>query len=96
MQNFISIITPCYNTKIEYLEKCLNSIKNQTYKNFECIIVNDCSTDVKTIDFIKEYIKTNKNFYLINNEKNLGCGMTRENGLKHAKGNIIMFSDSDD
>jgi glycosyltransferase involved in cell wall biosynthesis len=94
--NKISIIIPFYNTKIEYVKQCLDSVKIQTYQNYECIIVNDCSNEQSSINFIKEYESLNKGFVFISNEKNSGCGMSRETGLKQASGNIIMFLDSDD
>ena len=60
----ISIIIPVYNTS-KYLKKCLNSVINQTYKNYNVIIVNDGSTD-NSLDIIKEYIKKSSNIILIN------------------------------
>lgn len=88
-----SFIVPVYNTE-KYLDKCLDSLVRQTYKNFEVIIVNDGSTD-KSSDIILKYQKKYKNIIVIN-QKNEGLSMARNNGTKKAKGKYIIFVDSDD
>lgn len=88
-----SIIIPVYNVE-QYLPECLESILNQTYKDFEVILVDDGSTDSSgTIcdDFAKKY----KKFKVIH-KKNEGLLMARRTGLKYAKGNYIAHCDSDD
>ena len=90
----ISIIIPCYNTEL-YLEKCLTSIINQKLKEFEVILVDDCSTD-NTISVIKKFTQNYPNFKLIENIKNQGAGYNRNIALKEAKYDIISFIDSDD
>jgi len=75
----ISIIIPVYNTS-KYLKKCLDSVINQTYKNYNVIIVNDGSTD-NSLDIIKEYMKKSSSIILIN-QKNMGLSMARNNAVK--------------
>lgn len=87
-----SIIVPVYNTE-KYLRRCLDSIKNQTFKDFECIIVNDGSTD-NSINVIKKYLD-DKRFILIDKE-NEGVSIARNFGVKIAKGDFLLFIDSDD
>lgn len=88
-----SIIVPAYNTE-KYIDKCLKSIFSNTYKNFEVIIVNDGSTD-KTEDIINKYIKKYDNIIYIK-QKNMGLSMARNNGVKNATGDYLLFIDSDD
>lgn len=94
MQNpAVSLIMPVYNVE-KYLSKALESVQNQTLKNFELIIVNDGSTD-KSIDIIEEFCNKNKNFRLINQE-NQGPSAARNTGIKESIGEYIGFMDSDD
>lgn len=88
-----SIIVPAYNTE-KYIDKCLKSIFSNTYKNFEVIIVNDGSTD-KTEDIINKYIKKYDNIIYIK-QKNMGLSLARNNGVKKATGDYLLFIDSDD
>ena len=90
----VSIIITMYNVE-KYIEKCLNSILNQTLKDIEIIIINDKSTD-NSISIVKKLAKTDKRIILLENNKNLGAGKTRNKGLKVAKGEYIAFVDSDD
>lgn len=83
-----SIIVPVYNVE-EYIEKCLESIFNQSFKDFEVIVVNDGTKD-KSMDIVKKYDVT------IINQKNMGLSEARNNGVKKAKGEYIIFLDSDD
>ena len=89
----ISLIIPVYNIE-RYLRECLNSITNQTFKDFEVICVNDGSTD-SSLNILEEYSKQDSRFKIINQE-NKGAGAARNNGLKHALGEYIQFLDSDD
>lgn len=88
----ISIVVPVYNAS-RFLNDTINSILNQTYTNFELLLVNDCSKD-NSVEIIKEY--KDKRIKLINNEKNSGAAITRNNGIKEAKGDYICFLDADD
>lgn len=88
-----SFIVPVYNTE-KYLKKCLDSLVNQTLKEFEIIIVNDGSTD-KSSEIISKYIEKYSNMKLIE-QKNVGLSMARNNGVKKAQGEYLIFVDSDD
>lgn len=87
----ISVIVPIYNAE-KYLNKCVDSLINQTKKELEFILVNDGSTD-KTEEIIKSY-KDSRIKYFKN--KNQGIGKTRNFGIEKATGKYIMFLDSDD
>lgn len=88
-----SFIVPVYNTQ-KYLQKCLDSLVNQTYNNFEIIIVNDGSTD-ESKKIIDKYFKKNNNIIVINQE-NQGLSIARNEGVKKSNGDYIIFVDSDD
>lgn len=91
----ISIIVPVYNSQ-DYIIKCLESIKKQTYQNYEVLIINDGSRDSSeklVLDFIRD--NTLNNFRLIS-QKNGGVSSARNTGLKNATGEWIAFIDSDD
>ena len=90
----VSLVIPAYNVE-NLIEMTLESVKNQTLKNFECIVVNDCSTD-KTEQVIKSFIKMDKRFKLVNHRANAGLSAARNTGLRFAKGKYIAFLDSDD
>lgn len=89
----ISVILPVYNVE-RYLRKCLDSLLQQVYKNFEVIAVNDGSTDTSLI-ILEEY-KNKFQHYLIINQENQGLSEARNQGLKYAQGKYIYFLDSDD
>jgi glycosyltransferase involved in cell wall biosynthesis len=90
----ISIIIPVYNTE-RFLRECLDSILNQTFKDFEIICVNDASTD-RCSEILREYADKDKRVRVINHEKNAGMSVARNTGLDAAEGEYIGFSDSDD
>lgn len=90
----ITVIVPCYNVE-KYIDKCVQSLINQTYKNLEIILVDDCSTD-NTWKIINKYSKNHENIKCIKNEKNRGAGYSRNIALKQAKNDYISFIDSDD
>lgn len=89
----ISIITPIYNTK-KYLEECLNSIKNQTFFDFEVLLIDDGSTDGSR-EIIDKYIKEDSRFKLLGGT-HIGFPLAKNLGLDNAKGEYICFLDSDD
>lgn len=93
MNNKVSIIVPIYNTE-KYLEACLSSIKNQTHKNLEIILVDDGSTD-NSGKIADAFAKSNKRIKVIH-QKNAGQSAARNRGLKEATGDFISFIDSDD
>ena len=88
----ISIIIPVYNGE-KYIEKCLDSIKNQTFKDYEVLIINDGSKD-NTKNLIEKYLN-DKRFKLFN-RTNHGIGASRNFGLDESSGEYICFIDSDD
>ena len=90
----LSIIIPVYNTEI-YLKECLDSVINQTFKNIEIIIVNDCSPD-NSESIILEYMSKDPRIKYIKHDKNLGLGGARNTGITNATGEWIAFVDSDD
>lgn len=91
----VSVIVPVYNTE-QYLRECLESLVKQTYSNYEVIIVNDCSPD-NSMSIITEYTTEYPDkFYCITPNVNVGIGRARDLGIHHAKGEYIMFVDSDD
>ena len=90
----LSIIIPVYNTEL-YLKECLDSIINQTLKDFEIILVNDCSPD-NSEAIILEYMSKDPRIKYIKHEKNLRQGGARNTGIKNAIGEWITFIDSDD
>lgn len=89
----LSIIVPVYNTE-KYLYKCIDSILNQTYKNFELILVDDGSTDNSSM--ICDYFANNDGRICVIHKKNSGVMKARKVGLSQAGGKWISFLDSDD
>lgn len=90
----ISVIVPAYNME-DFLEKCLNSLINQTYQNLEIIVVNDCSSD-KTLEICNEFCEIDERIKVISNKTNQGLFHTRIIGTKVATGDYIAFVDADD
>ena len=89
----ISVIVPVYNVET-YLEECLDSIQNQTYTDFEVLLVNDGSTD-RSKAICERYCKENRRFHLLNQE-NQGLSAARNTGVAASRGEFIAFVDSDD
>ena len=89
----LSIIVPVYNVE-KHLKKCFDSILNQTFRDFELIIVNDGATDNSRMICLEYSKKDPRIIYL--EKTNGGPGSARNYGLNHAKGNYIGFIDSDD
>ena len=89
---FFSIVTTVYN-KEKYIKQCISSVINQTFGDFELIIVDDCSTD-NTLNILKEY--SDNRIKIFNTEKNSGVSFCRNYGLKNAAGEYVYFIDSDD
>lgn len=90
----ISIITPVFNCE-NYIEATIDSILNQTYTNWELILVDDCSTD-KSVAIIQVKYLQDSRIQLIQNTSNLGAAGSRNNGITASKGKYICFLDSDD
>ena len=89
--DLISVILPVYNCE-KWVERCIKSILNQTYKNIELIIINDGSTD-NTLEVCKKY---ENNQVTIINKENTGVSKTRNVGLEKAQGEYVFFIDADD
>lgn len=89
----ISVIVPVYNVET-YLEECLDSIQNQTYTDFEVLLVNDGSTDGSQA-ICERYCKENRRFHLLN-QTNQGLSAARNKGVEISTGEYIVFVDSDD
>lgn len=89
----ISVIVPVYNVET-YLEECLDSIQNQTYTDFEVLLVNDGSTDGSKA-ICEHYCQTDKRFRLMN-QTNQGLSAARNKGVEISTGEYIVFVDSDD
>ncbi len=93
IEDLVSIIMPSFNTA-SYINKSIESVLAQTYKNWELLIVDDCSTD-NTDEVVESYLKDPRVKYFKNHE-NSGAALTRNRALREAKGEWIAFLDSDD
>ena len=94
MENeLISIVVPIYNVE-NYLRMCLNSIQNQTYQNFECLLINDGSPD-NSADICREYLAKDARFRYFEKE-NGGSSSARNFGIERSEGEYVTFVDSDD
>jgi glycosyltransferase involved in cell wall biosynthesis len=89
----ISIVVPCYNIS-DYIESCIDSILNQTYTNFELLLLDDGSID-NTLFICKDYQQKDKRIRVFTHE-NKGVSYTRNRGIREANGEFIMFVDGDD
>lgn len=89
----LSVVVPVYNVE-KYIHRCMNTIINQDYKNYEVILVDDGSTDKsgKICDYYKEQYNNVK----VVHKKNNGLGFARNTGLEIAEGKVVTFIDSDD
>lgn len=90
----ISIIIPVYNVA-NYIERCLDSIINQSFKDIEIICVNDCSSD-NSLDILRKYEESNNRITIISKEQNEGLLLARKSGVMASNGEYIIFLDSDD
>lgn len=93
IDGLVSIIMPSWNTA-NFIAESIQSVLNQTYKNWELIIVDDCSTD-NTDEIIKPFL-ADKRVKYFKNEKNSGAALTRNRAMRDAQGEWIAFLDSDD
>lgn len=91
---FLSIITTVYNLE-DYISECVDSILNQSFSDYELILVNDCSSD-NSLQIISKYAEKDERIKIINNKTNLGCGKSRQVGIDGAKGEYLAFIDGDD
>jgi len=96
MNPLVTIVIPVYKVE-KFIERCLQSVVNQTYKNIECILVNDVTPD-SSMEIVGEFIQKNPdfNFIIFNQPTNQGLSMARNAGMNLSKGKYIYFLDSDD
>lgn len=90
----VSIITPSYNSS-QFIAETIRSIQSQSYKNWELIITDDCSTD-NSCEIIESFIHEDSRIKLIRLEKNSGAGVARNTSISASSGRYIAFCDSDD
>jgi len=91
----VSIITPCYNSS-KFITQTLESVLAQTYKNWEMILIDDCSND-STVDIINEFIQKDERIKFFSTNENSGSPVNPRNiGIEKAQGRYIAFLDSDD
>ncbi len=89
----VSIIVPCYNVG-KYIEKCLDSLISQTFKDLDILCINDGSQD-NTLAILKKYAKKDKRVKVFNQD-NMGIGAARNRGLQEVRSEYLMFCDADD
>ncbi len=92
----VSVLMPVYKTNPEYLRAAINSILEQTFKDYEFLIVDDCSEDDNLKHLLAEYAKTDARIKYYVNKQNLGISQTRNHLLSLAKGQYIAVMDHDD
>ncbi|WP_448863835.1 glycosyltransferase family 2 protein [Dorea sp.] len=90
----VSIIMATYNAE-KTLAQAIESVLNQTFSNFELLVIDDCSTD-RTVELIKAFMIKDSRVRLLVNKENKGVSFTRKHGLDEAKGKWIAILDSDD
>ena len=90
----VSIITPAYNAE-KFIIQTIKSVLNQTYENWEMIIIDDCSKDL-TYEKIKKYSEKDRRIKLLQNVNNKGVAFTRNKAIDIANGKYIAFLDADD
>ena len=93
-KDLVSIIVPVYNASA-FLHETIKTVLEQTYDNWELIFIDDCSSD-DSVEIIKKYQEKDKRIILVKNEKNSGAAISRNNGIKKAKGHYLCFLDADD
>lgn len=90
----VSVIMPAYNCE-SYIDETIQSLLNQTYTNWELVVVDDCSTD-RTGEILQQYAKIDKRIKYVKNEHNLHAAASRNRAIRLAKGQYLAFLDSDD
>ena len=91
--NKVSVITPCFN-KLNYVHECIESVQNQSYKNIEHILINDCSPE--NFEEIREKYQNYENIKILEMPENGGSSKARNFGIKNSEGDYILVLDSDD
>ena len=90
----VSVIMPYYK-KIDFVKNSINSVLNQSFQNFELILIYD-DTNLADLEIIENEFKNNSKLKIIKNNKNFGAGISRNIGISKSSGEIIAFIDSDD
>lgn len=90
----VTVVTPSWNSE-KYIEKTIKSVQEQTYQNWEMVIVDDCSTD-RTVEIVKNISKSDPRVNILCQEKNLGAGAARTRAMQNATGRFIAYLDADD
>src|SRR5699024_8533235 len=93
-EELVSIVMPSFNSE-NIIEDSINTVLNQTYSNWELLIVDDCSSD-NTVEIARKIAKKDKRIKIIELDKNSGAGIARNQAIKQAKGKFLAFLDSDD
>ena len=94
MNGLVSIITPTYNSA-KYITETIHSVQQQTYQNWEMLIVDDCSTD-NTVDLVQQFMEDDHRIHLIRMHKNSGASKARNEAIKLVQGDFMTFLDADD
>jgi glycosyltransferase involved in cell wall biosynthesis len=94
MEGLVSIITPTYNSE-KFITETIQSVQNQNYKNWEMLIVDDCSSD-KTVAIIQQFMEDDHRIHLIRLNKNSGASKARNKAISEVKGDFMTFLDADD
>ena len=94
MNDLITVIVPVFNAE-KWINKCIDSLLNQTYKNIEILLVDDKSED-NSLRILEQYAKNNEKIRIIIKETNSGVSDSRNIGIKNSKGKFITFVDADD
>lgn len=94
IKGLVSVIIPTFNVE-KYVASTINCAVNQTFKDVEIIVVDDCSSD-RTVDIVKEMMKEHGNIKLFVQPRNMGAAEARNRGLTEAVGEYVAFLDSDD
>ena len=92
-EDLVSIVVPVYNSE-KFITETIDTVKQQTYTNWELLLVNDCSTD-NSEKIIQKY-KEDERIKLINLKENSGAAIARNEGIKQSKGKYVAFLDADD
>ncbi len=91
----VSVIIPCYNCQ-DYINRCLTALENQTFKDFEVVIVDDASTD-NSLEALNEFAKNSAlEIQILKNEHNCGPGVSRNKAVEACRGEYVCFCDCDD
>ena len=93
--DLVSVIIPFFN-EVDYFDDCINSVLNQTYRNIEIIVINDCSAKENVQQLVNYQKKYPEKIFIYHNQFNQGAGESRNLGITKAKGKYISFIDADD